>query len=544
MLRLEASLTTPLAVLVQAVRLWISFGGHKFVGGILPRKDKQPRRTDFNFNKRRRVSISNKIMTLMQLPVELLEQVISHTLPEGFESLALTCKFLYTLCIPFLEHHNNLRWHFRDFRYCKTDISFRYHHELFRFPDTATSAFNLISRIAIEPSVGRYILKADFSSDSRLYSRFTYPERLNTTYEDRDEAVRQLLADSSYLREAGLDWKEYYSAMMEDVNNCRYSQHAAAFVLTLLPNLQRFQPSRLWNPTPTTEKLVAAIIHAARRTNHNTASLAHLIAFEETVGEYESSWATSIIALPHIQLLESGGRRGKFYGNKYLCPDFNSKVEKVWFLHASIDAVAIADFLGHTSCLKSLTYWHSTRASMGHQDWDLCGLIAAVQHEVGSHLEKLSAITTERRCFISPGKPYLRGFQRLQSLELPLDIVVCGLKAAELAGHGSLDSGSLLGDLIPTSVSELSLFSPGKTPHDKALGLLFHDFATQKQLQKLNLKEICLTCPSDADDLYKAQCMNLAAETQKVGVDLVLTETPTPISTVSIDDDVCYPDYE
>lgn len=107
-----------------------------------------------------------------------------------------------------------------------------------------------------------------------------------------------------------------------------------------------------------------------------------------------------------------------------------------------------------------------------------------------------------------------------------------------------MDSGSLLGDLIPASVSELSLFSPGKTPHDKALGLLFHDFATQKQLLKLNLKEIYLTCPGDADDLYKAQCTNLVAETEKVGVDLVLTETPTPISTVSIDDDVCYPDYE
>ena len=483
-------------------------------------------------------------MTLMQLPVEVLEQVVSHTLPEGFESLALTSKFLYTLCIPFLEHHNTLRRHFRDFRYCKTDIPFRYHHELLRFPDTATSAFNLISRIAIEPNVGRYILNADFSGDSRLYSRFTHPERLETTYEDRDEAVRRLLADSPYMREAGLDWREYYSVMMEDVNHCRYSQHAAAFVLTLLPNLQRFQPSPLWNPTPTTEKLVAATIHIARRTNHNTASLAQVTAFEETVGEYESSWATSIVALPRIQLLESGGHRGKLYDNKYLCPGFNSKVERVWFLHTSIDAVAIADFLKHTPCLKSLTYWHSTRASMGHQDWDLCGLIAAVEREVGGHLEKFSAITTERRCVISAGKPYLRRFQRLQSLELSLDIVIGGLKAAELAGHGPLDSGSLLGDLIPASVSELSLFSPGKTPHDKALGLLFHDFATQKQLLKLNLKEIYLTCPGDADDSYKAQCTNLAAETEKVGVDLVLTETPTPISTVSIDADVCYPDYE
>lgn len=480
-------------------------------------------------------------MALMQLPVELLEQVISHTLPEGFESLALACKYLYTLCIPFLEHHNNLRWHFRDFRYFKTNKPFRYNYGLFRFPDTATSAFDLISRIAIETNVGHYILKADFTGDSRLCSK---TGREYTTYGDRHDAVRQLLADSAYLREAGLNWEEYYNDMMEDVNSYCYSQHAAAFVLTLLPNLQRFRPSELWNPTPTTEKLIAAIIHTARRTDRNAASFAQVTAFEGTGGEYGSSWATSMIALPRIRSFEGSGWIGEPYRNKYLCPDFNSQVEVVWFLDTSIDTVAITNFLRHTPYLKSLTYWHSTKDSMGHQDWDLCGFIAAVRCEIGSHLENLSAITTELSCSISPGKLCLRGFQRLQSLELPLEIVICGLKAAELEGHGSLDPKSLLGDLVPPSVARLSLFSPGKTPHDKALSLLFHDFATQKQVQMLSVKEISLTCPSDADDLYKAQCMNLTAETEKVGVVLVLTEYPAPISTVGIDDDEYCLEYE
>ena len=30
-------------------------------------------------------------MMFMQLPIELLDKIIQHTLPEGFESVALTC---------------------------------------------------------------------------------------------------------------------------------------------------------------------------------------------------------------------------------------------------------------------------------------------------------------------------------------------------------------------------------------------------------------------------------------------------------------------
>lgn len=356
--------------------------------------------------------------------------------------------------------------------------------------------------------------------------------------------MRQTFAGLSYLREAGLNWEEYYNDMMEDVSNCRYSEHAVAFVLTLLPNLQILRPTGYWGPTPTSQKLINAIIQTVRQNPNGTASLAQVSAIEETRGKYDLSWASSLIALPRIKNFQGGGCIGRVDSDKRiegrcLRTDLDSKLETAGFWDASIDAVAIADFLKHTPCLTSLTYWHSTKAKGGHRNWDLCVFIAAVQREVGSHLEHLCAITTEIRCLISPGKPYLRGFQRLKGLELPLDIVLCGLKV-DPADHGSLDSKSLLGEIVPASVSVLSLFSPGKSPHDKALGLLFCDFASQKQLQTPNLKAIFLTCPDDADDLYKAQCATLAAETESAGVNLVLTPDPTSILTVGIDEEQCF----
>ncbi|KAJ5396813.1 hypothetical protein N7509_004926 [Penicillium cosmopolitanum] len=474
-------------------------------------------------------------MALMQLLTELLQRIIPHTLPEGFECLALTCKYLYTLCIPFLEHYNNLRFHFQKFEYNKTNKDFRefrYYHDLLRFPDTATSAYSLISRIAIEPTVRRYILEATFSLDSRAYTRLPTTVRENAGSEiwrDRNEATRQLFADSLYLREAGLDWKEFYSAMMEDVNSWRQSEHAAAFALTLLPNLRVLTPafSRLRSSAP--QNLITTVLQTARKNPHSNASLAQVTTYS---GSCDIPWVPLLLALPRIKKFWGYGYMGKAEGDNciessYLGTDLDSKLEVAGFNDASVDAEAIAGFLKHTPSLKTLTYWHSTEANGGYRDWDLCRFIAGVQHEVGSHLEHLCAVTLELRCLITPGKPCLRGFQRLESLELPLDIVLCNFEAAHPADHPadheSMDSNSLIGDIVPASVSVLSLLSPGKSPHDKALELLFRNFASQKQFYTPNLKKILLTCPYDADELYKAQCANLAAEAKRAGVDFGLS---------------------
>lgn len=106
-----------------------------------------------------------------------------------------------------------------------------------------------------------------------------------------------------------------------------------------------------------------------------------------------------------------------------------------------------------------------------------------------------------------------------------------------------MDSEALFSRIVPTSVSVLSLLSPGKSPHDKSLKLLFRDFANQKKVQTPNLKEISLTCPDDADVSYKAQCENLKAEAKRADVDLTLSEDPWLISTVGLGEDICFPSY-
>ncbi len=123
----------------------------------------------------------------------------------------------------------------------------------------------------------------------------------------------------------------------------------------------------------------------------------------------------------------------------------------------------------------------------------------------------------------------MRGFQRLRKLEFPLEIAMCNVTFATSMDHALDYSEPFIGDLVPASVSQLSLISSGKDHHEKALDVMFRHFAPKKDSQLSALKEIHLSCPASpsADDAYKEQYAKLVAEIEKVGVVLQLKPWPS-----------------
>lgn len=77
----------------------------------------------------------------------------------------------------------------------------------------------------------------------------------------------------------------------------------------------------------------------------------------------------------------------------------------------------------------------------------------------------------------------MRGFQCLRKLHLPLEIAGCNLATDTSARNKELTDQELgelqrLTDiLVPASVSELSLHSRDPDRHEKALRVMFFDFA-------------------------------------------------------------------
>lgn len=345
----------------------------------------------------------------------------------------------------------------------------------------------------------------------------------------------RLLADSSYLKEAGLNWKKYYAAIGEEINACRYSQHAAAFLLTLLPNVKMLKLPKYWKPVDATDKLIDVVIHRARQAHlpYDRSSIAQVTRFVPSVSSgpqarFNLDWVTSFLALPHLQFFRGSDCVAISDGLGSImsrCPHRGFKALKAVHLVSSfIYEVAITDFLKHTPRLKTLTYSHSTKENCSPQDWDICRFITAIEREVGSHLAELSISIPELRGSIAPGKASMRGFQQLQKLEFPLEIAMRNLTAATSTDHELDYSELFIGGLVPASVSQLSLISGGTDQHEKALEVMFRNFATKKGSEMPALKEIYLSCFVNADDAYKEQCVKLAAETKKVGVVLRLRE--------------------
>lgn len=463
-------------------------------------------------------------MMLTQLPVELLDKIVKRTLPEGFESMALTCKRIYERCTPFMDRHRELRSRFQTFEYYLRPRGSYVN---------LISACDMITLIAAEPEVAPYIRTATFQIDSQSLTRQLLQNRGQPksvpSIEDGGPVV-ELFANSTYLKEANLDWKEYYTTFEEDVRESRYSQHGAAFLLTLLPNIEKLIIPRSWKPNDATDKLLDAVVNKAKLSKSSLAAVTRFEGGEmlNPSDRFDLRWASPFLALPKMRsfrgpscLALEGIPGSVAFG------DLNYIAEALQAAHlvsCCIDDFGIADFLKHTPSLKTLRYWHSTKNAAPNQDWDICKFVEAVERETGRHLVQLSVTIREFHGSIVPGKASILGFQRLQTLEIPLELVMCNIAAA--AGDTTNPSEPFV-DLIPSSVAQLSLVSKGIDHHEEALDALFRHLHSRHDSRLSALQEIHISCPYEADDSYKEQCDKVVKEGNDKGVVVHLNPFPS-----------------
>jgi len=188
-----------------------------------------------------------------------------------------------------------------------------------------------------------------------------------------------------------------------------------------------------------------------------------------------------------------------------------------------IDAVGIADFLKIAPALETLRYEHCTKDASPNKDWDICKFVNAVKQEAGNHLAQLSVTIRDLQGSIVPGKASIRELQRLQTLEIPLELVMCNI--ADATRHTANSSDPLL-DLIPISVTQLALISNGTDHHEKALAALFRHLQSDDDSQLCALQEMHISCLDDADNVYKDECDRVVKEARDKGLDIIVHSFP------------------
>jgi hypothetical protein len=477
-------------------------------------------------------------MALAGLPQELFDMIIEYSLPSSIENLATTCKTIYALCAPLIERHNELRSRFRDFRYQY------YAHNLSPHKvGQVVAASDLIKLIAIDPTAARYIKSADLVDDSRFFRHvrardrtFGGPQKPVPSVQEGGDIV-QLFANSTYLKRAGLDWRDFYSTFAQDVREDRYSQHGSVFLLTLLEYTEKLTIPGSWRPDAATNQLLNVLVNEARQNSLSSSisALGSVSSFighlwEPERGQWGLNFAEPFLALPQLKSFSAPASTATGTHLPSLAfpglPQFSDTLQVACLHNCCFDDEGITRFLKHTPRLATLIYSHGTPHAFPPPDWNICMFINAVAREAGSHLVELSVTDVGTRGSILPGKVNAQGFQKLQKFEFPLDLVLCNIDGVGVTGNIAssfkiLFNGSwnpFVHAMIPPSLTHLMLKSKAFRPHDKALDALFRNFRAVRKTQWIGLQEVHIDCRQECDSAFKQKCNAIVAECKREGV--------------------------
>ncbi|KAJ5115982.1 hypothetical protein N7456_000330 [Penicillium angulare] len=188
------------------------------------------------------------MLSLLDLPPEILSLIIQHTIPIGFEAIALSCKTTYAASAHFQSQYHLRRKRFRNFKFS---------HEIGKSPgiipepDSAecwdevtqetgiciTTARGLLEHIAQDLSVAEYIHLIELNLDE-----YEEDENVqNSLRPEIPETLKELVRKSPIISAVGgnpEDWMEgiRYSIIDADI-----------FLLTLLSQVRGLALRQMWN---------------------------------------------------------------------------------------------------------------------------------------------------------------------------------------------------------------------------------------------------------------------------------------------------------
>jgi hypothetical protein len=167
-------------------------------------------------------------------------------MPEGLQNFVLTCKATYFASGCFIELHNTLKRRYNNFSYSIEDDP--------SGEEYCRSSWQFIARIAEEPLIAQYIVSADFRWEQDLNAgllTLRFPceipgdqrETPGGLYEPFFEyirespAIRHLLEESSYLRQAAVEPSQLLDYMIAEYKEGVGATISTCILLTLLPNV-------------------------------------------------------------------------------------------------------------------------------------------------------------------------------------------------------------------------------------------------------------------------------------------------------------------
>jgi hypothetical protein len=378
-------------------------------------------------------------MHLLQLAPEILDQIIDWSMPQGFESLVLTCKTLYNSAGARVNLHNNLK---RRWQYTIHSSPCGFDH------------LRLLHDIAKEPLAARYIVNLDLDSEEGfgLLTREEDEDLDFRTDEAKMKRTKEFLMQSPYFARAGVDTEEWWEEILEEIKKSENTDNedtrdesifAIISLLLFCPNVEKLRFARSWHngmpPDGDEEKekelripLLNAIVHGARGPDFEGMTLKKLrvlwpfmpAGYDMKAGFGEIEWFALMPEIEEIfgiSLLSNGDKWSGIDFSWQPSLEYTSNVRRLELAFCCMDAEGISRVLERMPRLEVLRYAHEGKwHGCGHV-WSAAEFVKAIEKLCGETLVDL-AVTCQRSTVIENGVSSFNGFKKLQLLEIDQQI--------------------------------------------------------------------------------------------------------------------------
>ncbi|KAI0448970.1 hypothetical protein F5B21DRAFT_77926 [Xylaria acuta] len=441
-------------------------------------------------------------MPLLNLPSEVLDQIVWESIPEEFENLIGSCRTLYECGKPYIRQHR-----IRKKQYHQMNIQ------------GCFDASRLVDFMQ-EPRISYYATTVDLREQHGTRSENSSTAR---DREDVKKRVQTLIKQSPYLAFEGVDPDFWIDMILSDLGDAdNYSDHnlfLGIFYLTFFPNVTNLTlpwstpggiPYHDNNKATNQYELVMNAIARESRSQHNRRALRKLKRLNYLlVPDYNIrqrlQFLLPFLTLPELEELYANSLTAIDFHQefKWSHPETHSNLHVIELVHCCMDAVGISELLAHTPNLTTFKYGHASKHHGMESYWDAGEFVAAIEKYVGGQLRHL-AVTVEINAAngINAGVTSMHGFNKLETLEMDL-LTFYGpsVESGEKAGilntppnpgftKWTVDAIPPLCKVLPACLQEFNLFAHSWNNmgiDDKTMKLLYDGFRSARPSYLPNL---------------------------------------------------------
>ncbi|KAF2834030.1 hypothetical protein CC86DRAFT_312307, partial [Ophiobolus disseminans] len=471
-------------------------------------------------------------MELLDLPVELLDQILDLTLPSGLESFALSCKAVYARAAAQILRHKTLKQQWR-----RTTFTNHHRGDLFR----------ILYDISRDALAGQYVEVLDFLNAHHACEGCDEDFRVS---KEVMQQIKTTVLDSALFEIACVDateWWDAIAAQQKSGGPNGYGDvdavHAFTSLMDQLPNLKTLQlPPGWYNAwsldydTDTETNLTAVfdvMIQASSIDDGRGRPLGKLgfLLPTEDVGHDDRAPFQRLEPFMGLKTLRElyatncvacdDGYTGLPFEWRF--PETRSSLRRVELTCCCMDADGISQLLSHTPLLVVFRYSHECKWHGCLFDWNAGEFAEAIAQHCGRSITDLAITCDTFYGDIVNGVSSFRRFSKLRQLEIELR-VLCGppLDSGQRnseedyvvpEGQIQWSVGDLpcWADMLPETIVETHINTDDFTEQDEAaLEALLKDFPERRESRLSNLSQFMIR--QYRDDSARALAKRAGAE--------------------------------